>query len=146
MSASVIDSSIKRNDRTNKNGYIDLDINISPGNEYCQWIETTKNKLKEREIQLLSAKMGEIERIVNQTVKNNVHSYKISDILIHAIFNEFLFPVIDRWNGVNMAKIKREIIKFRDYFAVGKNWWDLSKRRLLGSMFWVKIFEDIDKV
>ena len=145
--------------RTVNNGYIDIDsIKDAPGINYVEWIKITKDKLKEREIHLLSIKMNEIHRIVNITLcshkniknesglmTNNPH-YNISNTLMKSIFHEFLFPAIDRWTGVHIDRIKKKINTFRDYFVIAKNWWDLSKKKLIGSQFWVTIFEDIKQV
>lgn len=163
MSEALCVPNKNRKHRTIYNGYINIDnIETSPGNNYIKWIKITKDKLKQREIQLLSIKIAEIQRIVNESIcgsiniQNSVNktayqshynrNYQISNSLIQSIFHEFLFPAIDRWNGVHIDRIKKTITKFRDYFVIGKNWWDLSKKRLIGSVFWVKIFEDIDQV
>ena len=157
MSESLCVRNKNRKHRTINNGHINIDnIDTSPGINYIEWIRIAKDKLKQREIQLLSVKITEIQRIVNETIcpsinlnlKNQDHSqkYTISNSLIQSIFDEFLFPAIDRWSGVHIDRIKKQLTKFRDYFVIGKNWWDLSKKRLIGSVFWVKIFEDIDQV
>ena len=143
-----------RKQRTVKNGYIDIDsVADLPGKNYCDWINITKDKLKKRESQLLSIKLVEIQRIVNNEISsssshhfNKYRTYKIHDIKIKYIFNHSLFIVIDQWEGVQLDRVKTKIDKYRDYFVIAKNWWDLRKKKLIGSSFWLPIFRDIQQV
>ena len=138
-----------RKQRTGKNGYIDIDsVTITPGIDFCNWIRLTKEKLKERETKLLMIKISEIESIVNKQLSTSTRPciYKINRILMENNINTSIISVIDEWPGVHIDRIKKNLTKFRDYFVIGKNWWDIKKQKLIANHFWIKIFEDIDQV
>ncbi len=52
---------------------------------------------------------------------------------------------IGDWKGVNTKRTKKDLTSFRNYFVIGKNWWDLSKKKAMGP-FWLQIFADIERV
>ena len=89
--------------------------------------------------------MTEIEKIVNDKLKElGVNgSYTISQ---HVVDGELkvLLAVIDEWKGVCTDRLKQIPSTFRQYFCIGKNWWDGIKRRMMGS-FWLHIFREIDR-
>ena len=77
---------------------------------------------KERESKLLAIKITEIERIINEELHSE---YQVSTTLINGVLSKF-HDVIMKWQGVHLDRIKkRPISRFRDYFVIGKNWWDL---------------------
>ena len=140
----------KRKQRVVNNAYIDIDsVTTEPGPDYCNWIDISKRKLKEREAKLLSIKIKEIQQIVNTEAAKFGYAintrFTIPDSIIHRILLH-LYGVIHRWNGVNLCRIKKVISTFRDYFVIGKNWWDLTKKKLMGNVFWLTIFKHIQQV
>ena len=134
--------------RTFNNLLIDIfSINVECGDNFINWIDLTKQKLKERERKLLMIRISEIENIVNNNnSNNNKYNYKISNKLIESLLNVNLFPIIDKWNGININRIKKPLNKFQDYFIKGRNWWDINKQNIIGLSFWIPIFQDIQKV
>ena len=52
---------------------------------------------------------------------------------------------IGDWKGVNTVRTMKDLSSFRKYFVIGKNWWDLSKKKVMGP-FWLQIFADIERV
>ena len=138
-----------RKQRTVKNGYIDIDsVTTAPGFKYCNWMKLTKEKLKQREIKLLSIKISEIENIVNKKLltSSNPCTYTINKTAIENIIATSIISVVDGWKGVHVDRIKKNLTKFRDYFVIGKNWWDIKKQNLIAVHFWINIFEDIYNV
>ena len=70
--------------------------------------------------------------------------YKIPPHILKTI-TDGLFGDIDRWQGVNLSRVKKKISEFRDYYNIGKRWWDLHKTRSFGSVFWLRVFADIQQ-
>ena len=134
--------------RAVNNGYVDVyDVEIKPGIDFCDWIKLTKEKLKERESILLSIKITEIEDIVNKQLLtiSTPCIYKINSSAINNTINTSIISVIDTWKGVN--RTKKALTKFRDYFAIAKNWWDgRMKQKLTAIHFWINILDDIKQV
>ena len=103
----------KKRVRKLKNSIIDIStVNIEHGKNYVNWINKTKEKLKEREQKLFIYKCSEIESIL---VGQN---YKISNNIIQNVLNHKLFPVLDEWKGINLNRIKKELNTFKDYFVI----------------------------
>ena len=91
----------------------------------------------------MEIKIAEIERIVNGELHRE---YCVSSVVINDVLSKF-HEVIMQWQGVHLDRIKkRPISRFRDYFVIGKNWWDLTKKKLLGNLFWLEIFRQIQRV
>ena len=59
--------------------------------------------------------------------------------------NKAMDAVIGDWKGVNKVKNKKDLSTFRKYFVSGKNWWDHTKKKVMGP-FWLQIFADIERV
>ena len=132
-----------RKPRQLRNAIINIDfVNVESGDNFVNWFNLTKQKLKERERKLLMIRISEIESIVNKKQIN----YKISDEFIESVLNKNFFPSIDKWKGINIWRIKKPLKKFKDYFAKGRNWWDINKQNIIGSAFWIPVFQDIQKV
>ena len=73
--------------------------------------------------------------IVNEHTKE----CKTSVEFIESVLNENLFPIIDKWKGLNVWRIKKPLNKFKDYFAKGRNWWDINKQKITGSSLWIPV-------
>ena len=88
--------------------------------------------------------MTEIEKIMNIKLKElgGIESYTISKLVVDGELKALL-AVIDGWKGVCTDRLKQIPSTFRQYFCIGKNWWDHTKGRLMGS-FWLQIFREID--
>ena len=107
---------------------------------------------KERESKLLEIKITEIEVIVSQELE----SYINNDGSNHKSFTvpseirkntlDQLYHLISKWNGVDISRTKSPLTRYRDYFCVAKNWWDQTKKKLFGAIFWLVIFKYIQKV
>ena len=147
----------KRKQRRTINGYIDIDnITQEPGEEYENWIQITKQKLKERECKLMSVRVSTLQNIINQQCKlfeeinsnNNIYQQKITvydynNIISRDIINQCLnklYLSLQLWNGVNLVKTKKSLSTFRKYFVIGKCWFDQKKKNILAPDFWIKFF------
>lgn len=75
-----IDCSKKeRKQRVVKNAHVEIeDVNEVSGYNYCNWIQITKQKLKEREKKLINTKIDIIERIFQQVCFHLLFSLSIS--------------------------------------------------------------------
>ena len=142
-----------RKPRRVNNAYIDIDsVTIGPGYMHCNWKILTKQKLKERETKLLNIKIAQIETIINKQLssltltKSSSYGYKINITLINNAINKSINDGIDKWKGVHFDRIKKKIATFRDYFVIGKNWWDIKKQPLISTYFWIALFKDIHQV
>ena len=131
-----------------KNEYIDC-VTIPPFIDVHDWIHQTKEKLQLRENKLLSIKISKIENIVNKTLSelSIKYIYKINDMIKH-IINTSIIVAIHKWPGVDKDRMtkKRNLIKFQDYFGIGKNWWDLRKQKVIATSFWITIIDDLHQV
>lgn len=62
----INDDHHERKHRIVKNAHVDIEnVSIESGSNYCNWIEITKQKLKERENKLLRIKLNLIQKIFN---------------------------------------------------------------------------------
>jgi len=53
----------------------------------------------------------------------------------------FINATLSKWNGVKESKrLKTQILEFRKYFAVSKNWFDQIKLEHMASHFWIPVF------
>ena len=132
------------------NALVDVDsVTTEPGECYINWIEITKQKLKEREQRLLQHKVNEIEKIMNATLTNNTDN-ACTLTLNQTIRNQTLSALnalILSWHGINITKVKHNSYsRFRDYFVRAKNWWDGTKKKVYGKVFWIVVFEYLRKV
>ena len=72
--------------------------------------------------------------------------YLIPHTIITNIFYD-LFLIIDKWKGVSLRRTKHHKINtFKEYFNIGKKWYDARKTKALGTVFWVRIFAHIKHV
>jgi len=149
--ATTIRRGVKRNrkQRVVKNAYIDIDaVSDPPGPGYANWIVISRRMLKEREAKLLAIKTEQIERIFNESVRalhpqRDLKLFKMSSERMNQVVLIQLFQNLNTWNGPNLSRIRKQISSFRDYFVIGKNWWDLIKRKSLGDIFWMSAFHQI---
>jgi len=59
----------------------------------------------------------------------------------------FINATLSKWNGVKESKrLKTQILEFRKYFAVSKNWFDQIKLEHMASHFWIPIFNLVETV
>lgn len=133
-------SNLKRKQKSVKNAYTDVDsVAIQPGTDYKEWIKITKDKLYERECKIRKTQIIEVEGIING-LNNSVFIFpkNIRDDALGVIRT-----MISRWKGVNIGRTKKSMTQYRNYFNVAKNWWDQSKKRMIGDIFWVPLFEFI---
>ena len=68
------------------------------------------------------------------------NNYNVSDDILKQLEYE-LGNALDNWKGIDLTKKQspKPYKTFREYFVVGKNWWDQRKTPILGSTFWAKI-------
>eukprot|EP01084_Bolivina_argentea_P231953 391056_1 len=141
--------------RTIKNAYVNTNsVKVEPGASYCNWVPITKQKLKIRDDKLLSIKIQKTESVVNAEISRlqpsktdfvQHHStYTIDKQIIADAFNQ-LHKQLDSWTGVRLTKIKQEIKSFKQYYDIGKRWWNCTKKKLLGDIFWFRIFKNIQQ-
>eukprot|EP01084_Bolivina_argentea_P012102 22679_1 len=133
----------KRKQRIVNNAVVDLNnVSVEPGVNYTNWISITRDKLKKRELSLFSVKKLRIESVVNNELPDCKEKYLITqDIIDHTL--QELYDIIDKWSGVNMSRRKKPTNRYRDYFCIGKNWFDQTKKKIFGTLFWVVIFKHI---
>ena len=130
-----------------KNVLVDIDsVTIDHGDNYINWINLTKTKLKKREKKLLLIRIAMIESIVKTSLNDINLNYKISTPFIESVLNDSLYPIISQWNGINILRIKKPLDKFKDYFGIARNWWDINKQQPTASSFWIPVFNDIQRV
>lgn len=116
--------------------------------------------IQERESKLLEIKITEIEVIVNHEINHYIDThtknlsinckqyradFKITSEIRKNTLDQ-LYHLISKWNGVDISRTKSALTRYRDYFCVAKNWWDQTKKKLFGAIFWLVIFKYIQKV
>ena len=144
------------------NGYIDIDnIRDPPGEDFETWIEITKEKLKERESKLMSARISALQNIIKEqcaafesahcSLQFGGRSVRVSDqdrVLHSGVIEECLNKLslsLQLWHGVNLSKTKKTLNTFREYFVIGKCWFDQKKKSILAPDFWIKILCVLDQ-
>eukprot|EP01084_Bolivina_argentea_P277883 474577_1 len=143
MTSHITKHKNQRKQRILKNTIIDVDnVSVEPGNDYENWVEITRTKLKQRESALLSVKRRRIEEIINNELINCNRKYIIPQLIIDNTLTT-LHIIINQWKGVDVARRKKIINRYRDYFSISKNWFDQRKKKKMGSLFWVKLFKHI---
>ena len=129
-----------KRERRLKKFLVDLEsITVARGSDYIDWIKATKRCLKERENKLLMIRASTTESIINTSFNLD---YKIPTSLIESVLNKSLYPII----STNVSRVKKPLNTFKEYFAVGRNWWDTQKQQHIASSFWIPLFADIQKV
>ena len=88
--------------------------------------------------------MNKIELLTNGALGDNVN-YKMQRELTGQI-RAGLNVVIDKWMGVNIGGVRKQINSFRDYYKITKRWWDNRKKKLYGQVIWLPVFRNIRKV
>ena len=89
--------------------------------------------------------MHEIEHIVNKELRHSIQ-FKI-DRAFRQNLASALFAIIDKWEGVDSKRTTEGTMNhYRDYFKRAKKWWDQTKKKIFGKMFWINIFEHIIEV
>lgn len=74
-------------------------------------------------------------------------NYNVSDAILKQLEYE-LMSALENWKGIDLTKKQspKPYKTFREYFVVGKNWWDQRKTPILGSSFWGKILSHVKQV
>eukprot|EP01084_Bolivina_argentea_P136640 240646_1 len=136
----------QRKQRIVNNAYVDIDsVTIAPGHNFSNWVDLTKYKLKERDNKLLEIKINKITSIVNDRLTSydkQIPLFQPSQNTINYIFQQ-LRESVDKWNGVIINRVKKDLNTFRKYFVIGRRCWNLQKSKLLGDVFWLPIVNDI---
>jgi len=144
------------------NGYIDIDnIRDPPGEDFENWIEITKQKLRERESKLMSARISALQNIIKEqcaafesahsSLQFRGRSVELTDpeqVLHSGVIEECLNKLsqsLQFWRGVNLSKTKKALSTFREYFVIGKCWFDQKKKSILAPDFWIKILCVLDR-
>eukprot|EP01084_Bolivina_argentea_P219227 371881_1 len=144
--ASETNVAMQRKPRIVKNSYANVEsVDAPPGENYVNWTKITRQKLKERDRNLLSVKIHKIQNIVNTIFagRNVSASFTISNAFIQNTLDVLYHAIDYEWKGVNVARLKKEPSTFRAYFLLGKNWWYSRKKKLIGNVFWLKLFRCI---
>eukprot|EP01083_Nonionella_stella_P318128 1161321_1 len=138
-----------------KHAYVDIDsVTDEPGLNYCNWIQITKELLKEREQKQRLIAIQKVESIVNaelrikhefNTMNNTPMAYVFPQEITRNTFKQ-LFAKIDAWDGVKTARLKAPITRYRKYFGVAKNWYIQMKRKIFGDLFWVHVLVSIQNL
>ena len=118
-------------------------VTVAKGCNYINWINAAKRSLKERESKLLMIRVSTIQSIINTSFNLN---YKVPSAIIESILNKSLYPLISKWKGINVSRVKKPLNTFKEYFAVARNWWDNHKQQHIATKFWIPLFADIQKV
>eukprot|EP01084_Bolivina_argentea_P252985 424828_1 len=122
--------------------------NTQPGQNYCNWLQLSRQKLKERDDKLLEIKITKIELIVNEQfqhkyVDNDTIFLVTQDVIDNALNK--LYNLIDNWKGLSVARITNSFKKYTDYFKAAKGSYDQRKKQIFGRIFWLPIFKNIQK-
>ena len=135
---------------------------LNPGQNYSNWITQAKERLKVitifnclltkvskrmcaqiRDRTLLGTKITRITAIVKSFSNNQ--TFRISQTIIDNAL-QILNDKIDAWKGVNTRRAKGTFTEYKQYFDVGKKWYDGVKSKMLGSILWVPMFNYIRQV
>lgn len=76
--------------------------------------------------------------IYNQIMNKNCH---FTQLCLHKL-DKFL----SEWNGVNLNHTKKQLSTFREYFIIGRSWFDQRKKEILATDLWINVFEIIISV
>eukprot|EP01083_Nonionella_stella_P162236 532375_1 len=101
-----------RKRRTVKHGYVALDhVTIEPGPNYCDWIQLTRHKLKERERNLLNVKRHQIESIMNLKLIPYTNRFKFTvPSAITDTTLRLLYEKIDTWQSIRCNRVVYHIL------------------------------------
>ena len=145
------------------NCYIDIDnIRDPPGKDFRKWIQIAKEKLIERESKLIDARISALQHILKEqcTAFESAHrslqyrgrsvsvpdpTHLLNDRVIDEECIQKLTDSLQYWRGVNLSKTKKTLSTFREYFVIGKCWFDQKKKSILAPEFWIKILCVLDQ-
>ena len=85
----------------------------------------------------------EIERIMKENLKYN--NFSVSQEIRMNTLSQ-LNNKINAWNGLQIGRIKTNLNEYEKYYKKGKSWWDQTKRKTFGSIFWFPLFQYVQKV
>jgi len=84
------------------------------------------------------------------TVNHSVYRAVVTAKAMQSVIAEctcFINATLSKWNGVKESKrLKTQILEFRKYFAVSKNWFDQIKLEHMALHFWMPIFSLVETV
>ena len=112
---------------------IDIDsVTEAAGTNFENWIQTTKEKLKQRENKAMNDRVSTLIRIIREQCKlfENINSSnsalpkvfvagfeaKSLDNIRTDCMNK-LDLILLHWNGINLSKTKRKLTSFRKYYG-----------------------------
>lgn len=154
------DKTTKTKRRRRVSGYIDIDhIADPPGDEYVNWRQITQRKLKERETKLMAVRIASLQTILAEQCKafevisSSASTHKVTvsgytNLIGKEVVSECLdklYLSLQLWNGVNLSKTKKALNSFRDYFMIGKSWFDSKKKKIIGPDFWIRVFRTLEQ-
>ena len=65
-------------------------------------------------------------------------------------FTELCLNKLDQflsdWNGVNVNHTKKKLSTFREYFVIGRSWFDQRKKEILATDLWINVLDIIISV
>lgn len=147
--------------RRKRNEVVEVDIADPPGEDCENWKRIAKEKLRERESQLMGVRMRTLRNVIREqctafeTLNSSLHQGTQRVTVLdseHLIPDELTTECMDKlnislkyWNGVNMTKTKRSLDSFRDYYVISRNWFDCQKRNTLGPVFWIRTFRILEQ-
>eukprot|EP01084_Bolivina_argentea_P212450 361142_1 len=139
--------SVRSLDQSQKNTRKQHNVNnqhVDIVNQYTEWIQIARQKLKERERRLLKIKIIKVESIINAQLKNKHfnNNFSVKQDLINITLTK-LDKLIDNWQGLVLSRSKKSHIRYNDYFSAAKGWYDQRKKKLFGALFWLPIFQSI---
>ena len=85
----------------------------------------------------------EIERIMKKDLKYN--NFSVSQEIRNHTLSQ-LNNKINAWKGLQIGRIKTNLNEYEKYYKKGKSWWDQTKRKTFGSIFWFPLFQYVQKV
>lgn len=161
-------SSKPRKKRTVRGSMVDISNIVIPEINYNKYLQCTRSKLYEREINMLSFRINTIRQCFIDGFKMFIKRTKIysktdltvDSAYIHSIINKHALilnnnQLIDNlthfifhtWNGVQSTYTSRtQIHCFADYFRLAKNRVDCQKLDILCQFFWIQILNILQKV
>ena len=94
-----------------------------------------------------------IQNVINETINKYRNNAYIDSSIYNEIMNknyniiqkclDQLELFLNEWNGVNLNHTKKNLATFREYFIIGRSWFDQRKKEILATELWINMFNVI---
>eukprot|EP01084_Bolivina_argentea_P037831 69963_1 len=152
--------SVKKRRRAVKNEIIRIDdINEVAGDNYCNWIKITKQKLLERESKLMTLRANILQTLICEQIEQfkaingrmkifidtKLYENAINQELINNCLQNLNDILLVKWNGIVLNHTKNKFDTYRKYFTTSRSWFDQRKRSVLAKHLWIPIFDTLQQ-